>query len=476
VPKLNLFGVGTFSSSRAITAQRRINCYVELRKENEKTSYAVLGRPGLNAFVTTLGVNPTRGMWAVNTLTTPLLFVVQGNRLTSITNSGVTSTIGTLSTSSGDVSMVDDGTYLMIVDGTKGYWYNMVTPGALTIITDGNFTTSPGTVTWQDTYFIVTSNLTNQFQLSSNGTPVTWPAVNINFTGTAPGSLQAGIADHSVLFLFGDVYTEFWQDAGNPDFPYALIPGSAQEFGLVAPASLAKFDNSLMGLFQNKMGGRNVSRMSGFNLTKVSDTDIDYLLSSYTSVADARGYGFMIGGHPLYVLNIPSSNICFVYDGLSNIWTEWQDYQGNIFWGDKFAQFVNRLVVSDVRNGNVYEMTLNTYSDNTQLIPIELTSRHVWNEDHYIGISRLQVDFQSGVGLVSGQGEIPVVDLQVSKDGGNTFYSVGYSSLGKLGEYTQRVIWNTLGAARDWVFKLRLTDPVKTVITGANVEITEVPM
>jgi hypothetical protein len=29
--------------------------------------------------------------------------------------------------------MVDDGTYLMIVDGTKGYYYNMVTPGALTI-------------------------------------------------------------------------------------------------------------------------------------------------------------------------------------------------------------------------------------------------------------------------------------------------------------------------------------------------------
>jgi len=280
----------------------------------------------------------------------------------------------------------------------------------------------------------------------------------------------------AVLFLFGDVYTEFWQDAGNPDFPYARIPGAAQEFGLVAPFSLAKFDNSIMGLFQDKMGGRNVSRMSGFNLNKVSDSDIDYLLSSYTSVADAKGYSVIVSGHPLYVLNIPSSNICLVYDGLSQIWTQWQDYEGNTFWGDKFARFVNRLVVSDIRNGNIYELNTNTYSDNTELIPIELTSRHLWNEDHYIGISRLQVDVQGGVGLVSGQGENPVIDLQVSKDGGNTFYSVGYSSMGKLGEYTQRVIWNTLGAARDWVFKLRATDPVKTVITGANAEVTEVPM
>jgi hypothetical protein len=64
-----------------------------------------------------------------------------------------------------------------------------------------------------------------------------------------------------------------------------------------------------------------------------------------------------------------------------------------------------------------------------------------------------------------------MMDLRVSKDGGNSFYSVGFSSMGPIGEYTQRVIWNSLGAARDWVLKLRITDPVKRVITGASAEI-----
>jgi hypothetical protein len=35
---------------------------------------------------------------------------------------------------------------------------------------------------------------------------------------------------------------------------------------------------------------------------------------------------------------------------------------------------------------------------------------------------------------------------------------------------TQRVIWRSLGMARDWVFKLRITDPVKVVITNAAIE------
>ena len=63
------------------------------------------------------------------------------------------------------------------------------------------------------------------------------------------------------------------------------------------------------------------------------------------------------------------------------------------------------------------------------------------------------------------------MDLLVSKDGGFTFYSVGYSSMGRIGEYTQRVVWRSLGAARDWVLKLRITDPVKRVLTGASAEI-----
>lgn len=473
--QVQLFGVGTKSRAPAITAQRRINCRVDIRKEVDKSHYAVVSRFGTTPFVATIGANPSRGMWAVNSLMQPLLFSVHGNTLYSINNGGVVTSIGTIGTSVGNVSMADDGTFLVLVDGLLGYVYNMATFGALTTIVDGNFTTTPSSVTWQDNYFIVSAGTGRQFQLSQitpTVDPTVWPAVQINFAGSGSGSLKACMADHSVLLLFGPDYTEFWQDTGAPDFPYANIPGSAQEFGLAAAGSIAKFDNSIAGLFKNRMGGVNVSRMSGFSLQKISDSDIDSIFSGYGTVEDAMGIAFMSDGHPMYVISFPTAGSSWMFDGLSNVWTELQNTAGGQFPGLFFANFQDNLMLSDRTNGNIYKMDTASYSDNGNSIPVELWSKHIWQDDKYIGISQVQVDFQAGGGLVSGQGVNPLVDLQVSKDGGNSFYSVGFSSMGALGQYTTRAIWRALGSSRDWILKLRVTDPVRCVITGASAEIT----
>ena len=42
--RVNLFGVGTKSESPAITAQKRINCYVETRQEQDRTVFSLVDR------------------------------------------------------------------------------------------------------------------------------------------------------------------------------------------------------------------------------------------------------------------------------------------------------------------------------------------------------------------------------------------------------------------------------------------------
>jgi hypothetical protein len=468
--RVQLFGIGMKGPSPMIGAQRRINCFLAPQAEPDRTSLALIGSPGLTLFNNALS-GASRGMWAVNTLSTPLIFTVHLGTLYSINNAGVTASIGTIGTTTGDVSMADNGTTLVLVDGSKGYTYNMVTPAGLNQITDGNFTTSPKTVTWQDTYFIVTAGSTNQFQLSNGSDATTWPAVNINFTGSSPGALQAGIADHSVLNLMGDVYAEFWQDTGSPDFPYASIPGSAQEFGLASPWSLSKYDNSLAGLFKNKMGEANISRMEGFRLQKLSSVDLDYTINGYSNVADAEGFGYMLQGHPMYQIGFPTAGKTWEYDGYSKAWGERQSTTGGRYWANKFAFFVNRRLVSDYRNGNIYQIDPTVYSDNGSEIGMEVHSRHIWNDDKYLTIPQIQVDVQAGVGLATGQGSNPQLMLEISKDGGQSFSPWAWQSMGKIGQTTQRVIWNRLGRARDWVLKLRITDPVYRVLVGASAEI-----
>ena len=468
--RVELFGVGVKGKSPAISAQRRINCYCEEQTDNDRARMVLIGCPGLTLFNVPLS-GPSRGMWAVNSLSMPLLFTVHGSTLHSVNNAGIASVIGTIGTTTGNVSMVDDGTYLMLVDGRNGYYYNMLTPAGLVTIVDGNFTTTPTTVTWQDTYFIVNAGGNNQFQLNDGITPATWPAVNINFSGAAPGALVALIGDHSVLNLYGGDFAEFWQNAGFSGFPYAKIPASAKEYGLASAWSLAKYDNSLAGLFKNRMGEVNVSRMSGFDLQQISNLEVDYLINSYSNVANATGYGYLNGGHPMYQINFPSADRTWEYDGATKVWGERQASDGGRYWGNKFAVFINRKLVSDYRNGSIYEIDDSVYTDNGSVMPMEVWTRHIWEDDKYLSIPQLQVDIESGVGLATGQGSDPQIMLEISKDGGQTFRAEAWASMGAIGEYTQRVIWRRLGRARDWVLKLRITDPVKRIITGASAQI-----
>lgn len=470
--RVQLFGIGLKGESPAITAQHRINCYAEQeRNDPDRTTIALVGTPG-KTLKADLGASPSRGIWSVDTLSTPLYFTVHQGTLYSVNNAATVSVIGTIGTITGDVSMADDGTYLVLVDGTNGWWYDMVNGGALTQITDGNFTTSPKYVTWQDTYFAVASNQpTKQWQLSDNGTTSVWPAVNIAFAGSGSGKLQAIIADHSILIPLGDKYTEFWQNNGFSDFPYGAIPGSAQEFGLASPWSLFKYDNSLGGLFKNNMGEVAIARMSGFGLKRLSNFELEGIINRYTDVSDCRAFGYMLGGHPMGQFNFPTAGKSWLYDGSQQLWSELQDANGARDWGEKYCTFLNQRLVTDYRNGKIYKLDPDVYTNNGDTLPMEVTSKHIWNDDKEVGIEQLQVDIQSGVGLAVGQGSNPQIMLEVSKDGGQSFNPVSWASMGKVGQYTQRAVWRSLGSARDWVLRLRITDPVKRIITGCSAEI-----
>ncbi len=60
--------------------------------------------------------------------------------------------------------------------------------------------------------------------------------------------------------------------------------------------------------------------------------------------------------------------------------------------------------------------------------------------------------------------------LRVSKDGGATFGNELAVSAGKLGAYFQRAIWRRLGAGRDWVFEITVSDPVAYHVINAYLQ------
>lgn len=81
----------------------------------------------------------------------------------------------------------------------------------------------------------------------------------------------------------------------------------------------------------------------------------------------------------------------------------------------------------------------------------------------------------STIGYAAAPGYDPQVMLRFSDDGGHTYSSEHWVSIGKIGEYYRRAIWRRLGMTmklRDRVYEVSATDPVKIAIMGAELMIS----
>jgi hypothetical protein len=68
------------------------------------------------------------------------------------------------------------------------------------------------------------------------------------------------------------------------------------------------------------------------------------------------------------------------------------------------------------------------------------------------------------------QGAEPTLILQWSDDYGRTWSNEREASMGQTGEYRKRVKFWRLGQARDRVYRVIISDPVKRVILSADLQ------
>lgn len=464
--KIQLFGLGISAKSKNVTAKIIQNLYLEQRPVGEKSQVVAYGTPGLELFVS-FGDTRCRGWVAFEA--DDVFYVVHRGTLWEVNNAGVKTSVGTLLTTEGRCSLAHNGTQIMIVDGTYGYIYNTSTD-TFARITDVDFPANPETVTFQDGYFIVNRGDTGRFYISSSYDGTAWDSLDFANAETSPDPLIAVRADHGELILFGTTTTEFWGNSGAQDFPYARIQGAASEWGLAARWSLAKYDNSMVGLFKNSMGQVMVAKLAGYVPQKISTPDLDSIINSYTSVSDAEAFSYMLGGHPMYHINFPSEGYSWMYDGSTGEWSVMKSYGLTRHRAAMGLDYINQTLVSDYSSGNIYRLKTDVYTDNGDPIERELISENLVAPDgERFTVDRVRVDVEKGVGLATGQGNDPQMMLQVSRDNGHTWGAEMWQSMGKIGEYKKRVEWWRLGNSDAFNFKVRITDPVKVAIVNAVV-------
>ena len=378
--------------------------------------------------------------------------------------------------------------------------------------TDGAFS-GGNTVDIVDNYFIYNRPNTQQYGASDALSPVS-QALSFASKDGAPDNLVSLIVDHREIYLMGEASSEVWVDVGTTPFPFQRIPGTSTQHGIAAVFSISRVGNSFAYVSRNIRGQGQIMMMNGYIPQRISTHAVENTLVNQ-NIDDAISWTYQLEGHECYVVTFPSINLTWVYDATTTMWHKWlyvnNSNQYSRHRGNCSAVFQGMVLCGDYENGRIYELDPDNYTDDGQMIRRLRRAPHLTADLQRQYFDELQLQFQPGVGttglsvtfptfyltdpyiisadgyLVIGPTDVNIIGngskinpidtttypqamLRWSNDGGSTWSREYWVTIGQIGKYKNRAIWRRLGMARDRIFEVVVTDPVKAVIVSANLK------
>lgn len=384
--------------------------------------------------------------------------------------------------------------------------------------TDGAFS-GGNVVDIMDNYFVYNHPDTQQWAASDLLSPIS-PALSYGVKDGAPDDLVSLIVDHREVYLLGENSSEVWTDVGAVPFPFQRIPGTSTQHGIAAVFSVARVGNSFAYVSRNIRGQGMIVQMNGYIPQRISTHAVENSIANQY-IDDAIAWTYQLEGHECYVVTFPTLDLTWVYDATTQMWHKWLYTDNNNQYhrhrGNCCAVFQGLVMIGDYENGKIYELDKQAYTDDGQLIRRVRRAPHLVTDFQRQYFDEFQIQFQPGVGTTGlsintgaiqqatlqspytiypeaelriGPNDIvylgnttllnasdtttyPQAMLRWSNDGGSTWSNEHWVTIGQAGKYKNRAIWRRLGTARDRIFEVAVTDPVKTVIVSANLKASE---
>lgn len=449
-----------------ITTEKLVNWFAQGTRTHGKESFVLIQRPGLN-LVETLSIGPHRGSYVHD----GDMYVVSSNYVYKMDTTETFTVVGYLNSYTGRVGMASNGTELIIVDGTYGYLYNTNT-ATFTQITDADFVAAQQVVFIQG-YFIVNKPGTGRFYISAQYDGTSWEALDFATAELDPDDLIALAVTHQELVLLGEHTTEFYFNSGNALFPFENNPGGAIDWGIAARWTVAKADNTLVWLAKTREGQISVVKATGFSPQVISNLALEQAILGYERIDDAYAFVTKGGEQSLfYVLTFPTGNATWVFDFSTNMWHQWSTYDVGRFNIATACYFNNKHYMGSHTDGKFYWFDKDSYADGDDPLIRTAVTSHVAHEQNEIFWHSYEILFDSGKGIVTGQGSDPQAMLRWSDDGGYQYSNSHMRPIGKIGEYRNRAIWRRLGKSRHRNYELTVSDPVQSTVIGAYAELS----
>ncbi len=464
VVNINTTGPSYKSRSKPLSSQQTKNWYQQFN-DGGKDQYVLMPFPGLKVIGNAAGIDRGFNRMA------EILYQVKGNTLYEIDKFGTHTNRGTIP-GTGRAIMANDGVNLFIVTDLKVYQYSTDSLSVVEV-TDPEITGSKS-VDFINNQFLYTKDKFTTVSDVGNGAAAS--GLNIVGEETLPDDLVRDFVFEEIIYRCGVRSIVGWFNSGVGSPPIEKLQGRIFNTGLAAINSIAETDEGFYWLGDDNA----IYRSAGGRKERISTDAISNEIQSYSRVDDALGHTFTFEGQNFYALSFPTGNRTFVLsealgeDGWFEISSGTND---GAYQGTSFISAYDKIIVADKNNGNVYELDIDTYQNNGEVLNRTRVTQTVdatligGSKKDRIGMSTLTIEMETGTGIIEGQGDNPRIMIEYSDDGGRTFSSGTWARVGRLGEFVLLVEFDNLGTFYSRIFRFSTSDPVNYSVYSASISL-----
>lgn len=472
------------SDSLPISAQECVNLYLNPVETAAPTQKSLFVTPGLTE-ITTAGTNTVnRGGHVFQSVP----YVVNGTSLFRIDRSVDISGVATYTSVdvAGGVSLPGTGRVIMADNGSDGDQLCIVLPesstqfnafiytktsNVLVAISDADFDGPVSSVVFVDGFFLFTKQASQKYFTSELRNGLAYLATDFAAAESDPDSLVAAFILNNEPILFGVETSETSQNIGGAGFRFQRVEGATRRIGLESKFAIEEINDRMVFLGSGVNETPSIYISEGGRPEKISTIPIDNELASYSAevISNCFSWKYSQSGAQFIGFTFPGEKT-FIFDFTSAEWhtresvntsdeiipyrvSTVMDAYGEILVGDSIS---NKIGILDKEKFLEYGANLRRRFISPQLD----------NDGDPFWIDSIELRGESGVGLTSGQGSDPLILMSFSGNGGRTYSNTISRSIGKIGEYGNNTVWNSLGRfSQSICFKFEVTDPVKWVFT-----------
>lgn len=459
-----------------------------------------------------------------------VLVVIAGNIYRIDPNLGYTFLFA-ISTTTGEVFMDENlSSQVVIVDGSAtAYIYNY--SDGVDAVSEAVFTGTPqdfipNYVTYQNTYFIFGNGKTDHsgsqwfiYRSGYDNSGTTATAYDLAYVQTLTLQTKPDFAKAAIripshgnnLLVLGSTVCEIWTNVAGLQI-YQRQSSVNIDYGVASVSTIAASDDMIAWLGINEKSSPAIMVMTGGKAERLSTDGIDYQLSLVQHPEDSTAMFYRQDGHVFYILTFYNEvdNFSLMYDFTTGKFFDLTDWDFTYHPARQMVYFNNEIYFVSLKQGSLMRISTNITSISTNVqneyeIPrirkcdtfrLPGSDRFIVNQFSFTienGVEQ-DVDYQFECeGYILGEVSssimyseddepllieggscriyTPRIDVNLSKNGGQTYGNSNIYYMHKTGMYKNQPRFNKLGEANQFTIQMRFWGFGAVVISDGILEV-----